>query len=141
MTCTCSEAISSATCIISSIESHTITSPNSAQLCLAILAVGSLVSCFSTSFMVSRASRSLFVSSIAGEVGPCSAWPSRSTAHISPSTVSSAMMRVSVGPANKSMPTLPYSCLFASATNILPGPTIMSTGDIELVPIAMAATA
>ena len=36
---------------------------------------------------------------MAGDVGPCSAWPSRSVAQISPSTVSSAMTSVSVGPA------------------------------------------
>ena len=56
------------------------------------------------------------VSSIAGEVGPCSAWPSRSVAHISTSAVSSAMISVSVGPASRSMPTRPNSCRLASAT-------------------------
>ena len=40
------------------------------------------------------------------EVGPCSACPSKSVAQISPSTVSSAMISVSVGPARRSMPTL-----------------------------------
>src|SRR2546426_4722354 len=48
---------------------------------------------------VSRASFSKLVSRIAGELGPCSACPSRSVAHISASTLSSAMTRVSVGPA------------------------------------------
>src|SRR4029079_18732378 len=47
--------------------------------------------------MVSRASFSELVMRTAGEVGPCSAWPSKSVAQISPSTVSSAMISVSVG--------------------------------------------
>ena len=53
-----------------------------------------------------RYPRRLFID-VAGLVGPCSAWPSRSVAQISPSTVSSAMTSVSVGPANRSMPTRP----------------------------------
>ena len=66
--------------------------------------------------MVSRASFSELVISTAGEVGPCSAWPSRSVAQISPSTLSSAITSVSVGPANRSMPTRPNNCRLASAT-------------------------
>ena len=46
-----------------------------------------------------------------------------------------------MGPANKSIPTLPYNWRFASATNILPGPTNISTPFIVSVPIAIAATA
>ena len=42
--------------------------------------------------------------------------PSRSVAHSSPSTLSSAMTNVSVGPASRSMPTRPNSCRLASAT-------------------------
>ncbi|MCY1522333.1 hypothetical protein D9M68_571820 [compost metagenome] len=141
MTWTCSNASSSATCTISSSVSHTMTSPQSAQLCLAMAAVGSIVSWRSTSASVSLASFSLLVSSTAGEVGPCSAWPSKSTAHNSPSTLSSAMTSVSVGPANRSIPTRPYSWRLASATNILPGPTSMSTGATLGVPTAMATTA
>src|SRR6185503_6205943 len=49
---------------------------------------------------------------------------------ISPSTVSSAMIKVSVGPASRSMPTRPNSWRFASATYALPGPTSISTGAI-----------
>ncbi|MNR43716.1 hypothetical protein D3C85_1623650 [compost metagenome] len=109
ITCTCSEAISSAFCSISSRVSQTITSPKSAQALPAISAVGRILSCRSISAMVACASASLSVSSTAGEVRPCSAWPSRSTAQISPSTESSAMTRVSVGPANRSMPTRPNS--------------------------------
>ena len=52
----------------------------------------------------------------AGEFGPCSAWPKRSVAQISPSTESSAMISVSVGPASRSMPTRPNNCRLASAT-------------------------
>ncbi len=51
--------------------------------------------------MVSRASFSELVIITAGEVGPCSAWPSRSVAQISPSTLSSAIISVSVGPAKQ----------------------------------------
>ena len=72
--------------------------------------------------MVSRASFSEVVSRIAGVFRPCSAWPSRSVAQSSPSTVSSAMTRVSVGPAIRSIPTRPKSWRLASATKALPGP-------------------
>ena len=51
------------------------------------------------------------------------------------------MTRVSVGPAKRSMPTRPKSWRLASATNMLPGPTSMSTGAMDAVPIAIAATA
>ena len=66
--------------------------------------------------MVSRASFSELVISTAGEVGPCSAWPNKSVAQISPSTLSSAITSVSVGPASKSMPTRPNNWRLASAT-------------------------
>ena len=62
------------------------------------------------------------VISTAGESGPCSAWLSRSTATTNGSAASSATIRVSVGPANRSMPTSPKSCRLASATYALPGP-------------------
>ncbi len=51
------------------------------------------------------------------------------------------MIKVSVGPASKSMPTRPKSCRFASATYALPGPTSMSTAGIEAVPSPIAAIA
>ena len=38
----------------------------------------------------------------------------------------SAMIAISVGPANKSIPILPNNILFASATNWFPGPTKIS---------------
>ncbi len=44
------------------------------------------------------------------------------------SAVSSAITATSEGPANTSMPTLPKSVRLASATNLLPGPTMMSAG-------------
>ena len=49
----------------------------------------------------------LVVMHTAGEFGPCSAWPSKSTATNSASTVSSHITIVSVGPAKRSMPTRP----------------------------------
>ncbi|KAG1375885.1 hypothetical protein G6F59_018294 [Rhizopus arrhizus] len=64
-----------------------------------------------------------------------------STAQSSPSTLSSALTKVSVGPAKRSMPTRPYNCRLASATNMLPGPTSMSTGATLGVPTAIATTA
>ena len=45
------------------------------------------------------------VMSQAGEVGPCSAWLTRSVARIQGSAVLSAMMPISVGPAIWSIPT------------------------------------
>ena len=68
-----------------------------------------------------RAEREV-VTSTAGESGPCSACESRSTATTSGSASSSAITRISVGPANRSMPTSPNSCRLASATSPLPGP-------------------
>ena len=62
------------------------------------------------------ATRSLVVTRTAGESGPCSAWESRSTATMNGSASSSAMTRISVGPANRSMPTSPKSWRLASAT-------------------------
>ena len=91
--------------------------------------------------IVSTASLFESVNNIAGLVGPCSACPKRSIAQISGSEVLSAIISVSVGPANKSIPTLPNNCRLASATNILPGPTNISTPFIVSVPIAIAATA
>ena len=49
-----------------------------------------------------------------------------------------AITSVSVGPANRSMPTRPNSWRFASATKAFPGPTSISTGARESVPNAIA---
>ena len=81
------------------------------------------------------------VISTAGESGPCSAWLSRSTATTNGSAASSATIRISVGPANRSIPTSPNSCRLASATYALPGPASRSTLPIVSVPMAIAATA
>ena len=89
-------------------------------LCLSVEVknTGDFVTTFvgDTSVIVSRANRSEFVSNTAGEFVPCSAWPNRSVAHSCASTLSSAMISVSVGPASKSMPTRPNNCRLASAT-------------------------
>ena len=82
-----------------------------------------------TSSITARPSASEVVMSTAGEVGPCSAWPSRSAATSSGSALSSAITATSDGPASRSIPTRPNSWRLASATNALPGPTIMSTAD------------
>ena len=75
------------------------------------------------------------------ELGSCSAWPSRSQATSAGSASSSAMTRISVGPASRSMPHRPYSCRLASATNRLPAPQSMSTGSTTPMPKAMSASA
>ena len=51
------------------------------------------------------------------------------------------MTSTSVGPAIMSMPTCPTTCRLASATQRLPGPTILSTRGTVAVPYASAATA
>ncbi len=88
-------------------------------------AVGNISNNLSISESVSSANLRELVNKTAGLLYPCSACPNKSVAHNSPSTVSSAITIVSVGPANKSIPTRPNSCLLASATNAFPGPTSM----------------
>jgi hypothetical protein len=51
------------------------------------------------------------------------------------------MMAISEGPAKTSIPTWPNSIRFASATNLLPGPTMMSAGRPVNSPCAIAAIA
>ena len=65
----------------------------------------------------------------------------RSAATLAGRAVASAMIRTSVGPAIMSIPTSPTTWRFASATQRLPGPTILSTRGIVAVPYASAATA
>ncbi len=55
--------------------------------------------------------------------------------------MASAITRISVGPASRSIPTLPNSWRLASATYALPAPTIMSTGSNSARPNAIAASA
>ena len=43
-------------------------------------------------------------------------------------------MPISVGPANKSIPTFPNKILLDSATNLFPGPTIISTSGLPKQP-------
>ena len=76
-----------------------------------------------------------------GELYPCSACPTKSTATISGSAFSSAIIPISVGPANKSIPTLPNKILLASATNWFPGPTNISAGAFPNKPFVIAAIA
>ena len=83
----------------------------------------------SISAMVSRASVSEVVSSTAGAVRAVLGLAEQvGGAQFARRTLSSAMTSVSVGPANRSMPTRPNSWRLASATKALPGPTSMSTG-------------
>lgn len=74
-------------------------------------------------------------------VGPMLGLRQQSTAQVYGSACSSATTRISIGPANRSMPTSPNSCRLASATNALPGPARKSTLGIVSVPRAMAAKA
>src|SRR3546814_10907376 len=55
--------------------------------------------------------------------------------------VPSQMIRISLGPATMSMPTVPNTRRLAAATYALPGPTILSTWAIDAVPYASAPTA
>ena len=93
----------------SSSFSTRIISPKSRQAAPAISAVASVESCRSISSGMASASARDVVIIVAGEVGPCSACPSKSVTTISASEVWSAITRISVGPANKSIPTRPYS--------------------------------
>lgn len=81
--------------------------PWSRQAAPAISAVARPASCFSISRGTSSANRAEVVASDAGEVGPCSAWASRSAATVAASAVSSAITATSDGPASTSMPTCP----------------------------------
>ena len=74
-------------------------------------------------------------------MGSCSAWESRSAATNRGLAVSSAITRISLGPATESMPVTPKHSFLARATKILPGPVILSTLGIVCVPYAMAAIA
>jgi|GEM_PF-2638911 hypothetical protein len=57
-------------------------------------------------------------------VGSCSACANRSAAINSGFPVSSAMISTSLGPAIKSIQTVPYTSFLAAATNLFPGPTM-----------------
>ena len=89
---------------------------------------GSASISFGTQAVASSASLREVVKSHAGDSCPCSAWPTRSEATMAGSAESSAITATSEGPAKTSMPTCPNSMRFASATNLLPGPTMMSAG-------------
>ena len=84
--------------------------------------------------MVSRAVFSDSDTSAWRAFGSCSAWPRMSAATMDGSAVSSQMTRISVGPASRSIPTVPKSCRLASATYLLPAPTTMSTGSRPSMP-------
>jgi hypothetical protein len=79
ITWTCSEAISSASCTISSSSSHRMISPYSSQATRAIGAVGRMASSRSISAGSPRELRGGGQQDRRG-FGPCSAWPSRSVA-------------------------------------------------------------
>ena len=66
------------------------------------------------------------VKSQPGDSCPCSICPTKSIATTSGSAFSSAITATSDGPANTSMPTSPKRVLLASATNLFPGPTMIS---------------
>ena len=97
--------------------------------------------CFSSSSDTFFAKISQSVISTALAFLSCSACERRSAATCLGSLFPSATMRISLGPAIMSMETLPKTCFFASATNALPGPTILSTFGTVSVPYARAAIA
>ena len=78
---------------------------------------------------------------MADAISSCSACDSRSAATYLELAVSSASTITSDGPAMESMLTCPYTARFARATNMFPGPTILSTLGTDSVPYARAAMA
>ena len=96
---------------------------------------------FSTSSDAFSASSLDVVISIADAISSCSACDKRSAATYLAFAVSSARTNISLGPATESMLTCPNTHLFASATNMFPGPTILSTFGMLSVPYASAAIA
>ena len=80
-------------------------------------------------------------SRIARASSSCSAWANRSIATHSGGVSPSHTTTTSDGPAIMSMPTAPKTSRFAVATQMLPGPTILSTRGTVAVPQAIAATA
>ena len=72
--------------------------------------------------------------------GSCSACATRSAA-INSGTPESLKTTASVGPARKSMAQSNETSFFATVTYAFPGPTILSTLGILLVPYAKAAIA
>ncbi len=63
----------------------------------------------------------------------CSAWDRKSAA-IQAGSPPSATTTISDGPAIMSMPQVPKTWRLAAATNLLPGPTILSTAGTDSVP-------
>jgi hypothetical protein len=90
---------------------------------------------------VRSASSTESVTSTDADVGPCSAWLSRSAATSTGSAVASATTITSLGPASASMPTAPRRSRFAAVTYTLPGPVTRSTGSTPSTPYANMATA
>ena len=100
--------------------------PNCSRLCRARSPRSRWANCRSSSAAVASSSGSLQVIRILAP-GACSAWAIRSAAVKSGRAVSSAITTTSLGPAIESMSTSPKTYFLASATNRLPGPTILST--------------
>ena len=100
----------------------------------AISFLGSLLNClFSSSFTLIAKVLEL-VTSIAAAISSCSACERRSAATYIGFAESSATISISLGPAIISISTKPYTIFLANATNMFPGPTILSTFEIVLVP-------
>ena len=98
--------------------------------------IASFISC-----CTEAANSSLFVTKTGVASLSCSAWDRISAATNLGFAVSSAITKISVGPATISIPTVPKTSFFAKATKIFPGPTILSTLGIVCVPYAKAAIA
>lgn len=121
-------------------SSTTIILPLACREASAISRLGSRCSWSLSCSLTASASSALSVTSTALARLSCSAWDSMSAATYSAAQVPSATMSISLGPAIISMATRPYTCLLASATYALPGPTILSTAGTLCVPYAKAAT-
>ena len=116
-------------------------SPFFSMLAPAVEFVFNTESCSSICLETFSASVADVVTIIACASESCSACASISAATQAGFALSSAMINTSVGPATKSIPTLPYTWRFASATNLFPGPAITCTCGTVLVPKAIAPTA
>ncbi len=137
----CSDAMALAVSTASSMEEATKIYPKFSRDFSRISFLESCSTNRSTSAETFSASFLLVVTRMAEASSSCSAWDKRSAATNLGLAVSSAKIRISLGPAMLSMLTWPYTAFFARATKILPGPTILLTLGMDWVPKARAATA
>ena len=124
----CSGASSLITSKISSKSSATIIAERFAKDASMISRRGSVGTNFLRRLDTSFACFADVVTRTARASGSCSAWDSMSRTRYSTGISSrSQTTMISLGPANESIPTVPKTCRFASATYAFPGPVILTT--------------